>query len=213
MSIDATAVAASTISPEDEDRAGFYGLIANLLAGPPPPMLLDRLARAEAIEPAIDMPEGEALARTWDALRNAARDGDAAAIGDEWRALFTAPGKPQAVMHASWYLTGFMMEKPLATLRDELAVLGLARHEACSEPEDHLAALCDVMRALLIDVHRAPSERSRTQEQFFNRHLRPWVAACCTALQGADNACFYKAVGAFAGAFLALEMRVLEIES
>lgn len=213
MSIGEAAVAAGTISPEDEDRAGFYGLIANLLAGPPAAILLDRLARAAALEPARDMLEGEALARAWDALRDAARDVDAAAVGDEWRALFTAPGKPQAVMHASWYLTGFMMEKPLATLRDELVVLGLARDATCGEPEDHLAALCDVMRALLIDAHRAPAERSRAQEQFFNRHLRPWAAACCTALQNADDARFYKAVGAFAGAFLALEMRLLEIES
>ena len=203
----------AVISPEDEDRAGFYGLIANLLANPPRPALLDSLADAEALDPARDMPEGEALARAWNTLRDAARESDAGAIADEWRVLFTAPGKPAVVMHASWYLTGFMMEKPLAALRDEIAVLGLARHDDCGEPEDHLAALCDVMRALLTDVQRAPAERSRAQERFFNRHLRPWAITCCSALQNADGARFYKAVGAFAGAFLALEMRMLEIEA
>ena len=67
-------------------------------------------------------------------------------------------------MHGSWYLTGFLMEKPLAVLRDDLTALGLARRDSCGEPEDHLAALCDVMRALLIDVRRAPAERARAQE-------------------------------------------------
>ena len=204
---------AAMISAEDEDRAGFYGIIANLLASPPPRPLLESLANAAALEPARDMAEGEALARAWDALRDAARSGDAAAIADEWRTLFTAPGKPAVVMHGSWYLTGFMMEKPLATLRDELAVLGLTRNDDCGEPEDHLAALCDVMRALLIDAQRAPAERGRAQEQFFNRHLRPWAIACCSALQNADGARFYQTVGAFAGAFLALELRILEIEA
>ncbi|MCB1899387.1 TorD/DmsD family molecular chaperone [Cognatazoarcus halotolerans] len=204
---------AAPVSPEDEDRAGFYGLIANLLAQPPHPVLLASLAGAEPLEPEAGIAEAEALARAWKGLRAAARDGDSAAIADEWRALFTAPGKPQAVMHASWYLTGFMMEKPLAVLRDDLATLGLARRDSCGEPEDHLAALCDVMRALLIDVRRPPAERAAAQENFFNRHLRPWAAACCTALQNAEDARFYKSVGAFSGAFLALEMRMLEIEA
>lgn len=201
------------ISPEDEDRAGFYGLIANLLAQPPHPVLLASLAGAEPLEPEPGIPEAEALARAWNGLRAAARNGDSAAIANEWSALFTAPGKPQAVMHASWYLTGFMMEKPLALLRDDLAALGLARRDSCGEPEDHLAALCDVMRALLIDVRRPSAERAMAQEHFFRRHLRPWAAACCTALQNADDAAFYKSVGAFTGAFLALEMRMLEIEA
>ena len=204
---------ADPISAEDEDRAGFYGLIANLLAQPPHPVLLASLAGAEPLEPAPGMPEAEVLARAWSSLRAAARDGDSTAIADEWSRLFTAPGKPQAVMHGSWYLTGFLMEKPLAVLRDDLAALGLARRDSCGEPEDHLAALCDVMRALLIDVRRAPAQRARAQEDFFNRHLRPWAAACCNALQNAEDARFYKSVGAFTGAFLALERRMLEIEA
>ena len=200
------------LSAEDEARAGFYGLLANLLAAPPHLLLIASLGSAETLEADPGIPEAAQLSAAWNALRLAARSADAADVQAEWQALFTAPGRPAVVLHGSWYLTGFMMEKPLARLRDDLAALGLGRRDHCGESEDHLAALCDAMRALLVDVRRPGPARAAAQKQFFDRHIRPWSDACCAALEAAPEARFYKGVGRFARAFLALEAHALDIE-
>lgn len=200
------------LAPEDEARAGFYGLIANLLAAPPHPLLVGSLGGAEPLDADPEIPEAAQLARAWNGLRAVAREADPAGLHDEWQALFTGPGRPAVVLHGSWYLTGFLMEKPLAALRDDLAALGLARRDHCGESEDHLAALCDVMRALLVDVRRPARQRQAQQKEFFDRHLRPWADACCAALEAAPAADFYRAVGAFAAAFFAVEAHALDIE-
>ena len=51
--------------------------------------------------------------------------------------------------NGSWYLTGFLQEEPLAELRDDLAELGLGR-AGVTETEDHIAALAEVMRHLVL---------------------------------------------------------------
>lgn len=200
------------LAPEDEARAGFYGLLANLLAGPPHPLVVSGLGGAEPLEVDPQIAEAAELAQAWNALRGAAREVDPVDLFDEWQALFTGPGRPTVVLHGSWYLTGFLMERPLAQLRADLADLGLARRDDCGESEDHLAAVCDAMRALLVDAQRPAGERQARQKAFFDRHIRPWAGTCCAALEAAPAACFYRRVGRFAGAFLALEARALDIE-
>ncbi|MBT0959906.1 TorD/DmsD family molecular chaperone [Denitromonas iodatirespirans] len=197
------------IAPEDADRAGFYGVLSNLLATPPSGALLDALATAGplAVDPGV--PEGLALAAAWDGLRAAAGESDTAAVHAEWNALFCGTGRPPVLPYASYYETGFLMEKPLARVRDDLAALGLAREGDCGEPEDHLAALCDAMRALIGDgVHGID-----VQHQFFHRHLQRWIGRCCADLRGATDARFYRAVGDFAQAFFAVEARALSFEA
>jgi TorA maturation chaperone TorD len=201
------------LPPEDEARAGFYGLLANLLAEPPHPLLVASLGSAEPLEVDPEIAEAARLACAWNGLRAVAREADPVDLYDEWQALFTGPGRPAVVLHGSWYLTGFLMEQPLARLREDLAALGLARRGHCGESEDHLAALCDAMRALVVDVRRSERERQAAQRQFFNRHIRPWAGACCADLEAAPAAHFYHRVGQFAGAFLALEAHALDIEA
>lgn len=201
------------LTPEDEARAGFYGLIANLLAGPPHPLLIGELGGAEPLEADPEIPEAAHLARAWNGLRSVAREADPVDLYDEWQALFTGPGRPAVVLHGSWYLTGFLMEQPLARLREDLAALGLARRDHCGESEDHLAALCDAMRALLVDPSRPAQARQAAQKEFFDRHIRPWASTCCAALEAAPAAHFYRRVGQFTAAFLALEAHALDIEA
>jgi TorA maturation chaperone TorD len=203
---------AAPLAPEDEARAGFYGLLANLLAGPPHPLLVANVGGAEPLQADPAIAEAVALARAWSHLRAAAREADPVELFEEWQSLFAGTGRPVVVLHGSWYLTGFLMEKPLARLREDLAALGLARRDHCGESEDHLAALCDAMRALLVDVRRPVRERQTQQKEFFDRHIRPWAGECCAALEAAPGARFYRAVGAFAGAFLAVEGHALDIE-
>jgi TorA maturation chaperone TorD len=134
------------------------------------------------------------------------------ALKEEYEALFVGVGKPPVMLYASYYLSGFMMEKPLAALREDLARLGFARDPAVHEPEDHLAALCDVMRALILgDVADKPASLSE-QRAFFRAHLQPWVRQCCDATTKYVQANYYAKVAAFALAFFNIEIAAFEIE-
>ena len=108
--------------------------------------------------------------------------------------------------YASWYLTGFLMEKPLSALRDELAALGFERSENVREPEDHIAALCEVM-AMMIDegftIHQ--------QEIFFTGQLSNWLDRFFKDLSQAESAVFYRSVGRFGQAFSAFEKQYLSM--
>ncbi|MDH5592578.1 MAG: molecular chaperone TorD family protein, partial [Gammaproteobacteria bacterium] len=103
--------------------------------------------------------------------------------------------------YGSYYQTGFLMEEPLANLRTDLARLGLERQDDTAEPEDHVAAQCDVMRLILM----AEGTPVVTADEFFKRHLKPWVVRFFQDLSHADNAQFYRAVGQFGSVFLELE--------
>ncbi|WP_323001837.1 molecular chaperone TorD family protein [Denitromonas sp.] len=197
------------LSPEDADRAGFYGVLANLLAAPPSDALLDALAAAARLEADPAVPEGAALAAAWARLCEAAGQADGEAVRAEWNTLFCGTGRPPVLPYASFYETGFLMEKPLARVRDDLAALGLARETGCGEPEDHLAALCDAMRALISDGRHGIA----VQTPFFQRHLQRWIGRCCADMKAAADARFYRAVGDFAAAFFAVEARALSFET
>ena len=194
------------LAPEDADRAGFYALIAHLMAGAPADGTLAAIAGAPALVADPALPEAVTLAAGWQRLQRAATDSDAPGVAAEWAALFTGTGRPLLLPYASFHLTGFLMEKPLAALREDLAALGLARAAGCGEAEDHLAGVCDAMRVLV--------ERGdwATQRRFFARHLQPWAGECCRSLIDCAPAHFYRALAQFARAFFVLEARVLGYE-
>jgi TorA maturation chaperone TorD len=100
------------------------------------------------------------------------------------------------------------MEKPLGVLRQDLAVLGFERQEGVHEPEDHIAALCEVM-AMLASGDDAPFG---VQKRFYERHLAPWAQRFFADLESADAAVFYKAVGRLGNEFFKLEQRYFEME-
>ena len=191
------------VEPEDADRAGFYGLIAHLLGQAPSRDTLGAIGRSPALEADPQLPEAVALAEAWNALRRACHDTTEARVAAEWSELFTGTGRPAVLPYASYYLTGFLMEKPLAELRDTLATLGLAREAGNGEPEDHLAGVCEVMRRLI--------ERGdwSAQQAFHQRHMLPWVSRCCTEMSSLSSARFYAVLADFAHAFFELEARVL----
>jgi TorA maturation chaperone TorD len=194
------------MTPEDEHttmqlRANTYALLAALLAMPPAEALCDRLA-------AIDVPPGQqeaGIVGAWRLLKLAAERSSVAMLDDEYHALFIGVGCGELVPYASWYLTGFMMDKPLALLREDLRRLGFERPAEVSDPEDHVAALCEVMATVIVsdDIGEA-SER-----HFFNEHLAPWMGAFFDDLQEAGSAVFYRAVGRLGSEFIALEQRYL----
>jgi len=180
-----------------EERARVFALLARLLAVAPDAALLHRLA---TLEPPPSM-LGEPLA----ALAAAARATDAAAVEREYFSLFIGVGRGEVLPYASYYLTGFLHERPLAELRASLRALGIARAPAQTDPEDHIAFCCEVMAGLL------EGRFAGDPEDFFSRHLRPWAARCMADLEAAEGARFYRAVGRFGRTVFEIETAACEL--
>jgi TorA maturation chaperone TorD len=194
-----------TWSDEDRARAEHYALIARLFHAAPDAALLAALAQAGHMLGAAD----GALPRAWAALGAAAQAMPLQAVADEFDALFVAVGKPDVMCNGSWYLTGFLQEEPLAELRDDLAELGLGRRPGVTETEDHIAALAEVMRHLVLT---GPDEAGLARQQrFFSRHLAPWYAQFAGALATAPVADFYAKVGGVLAAFMDIEREAFDM--
>ena len=175
-------------------RARVYGLIAALLARSPDDALLVRLAGLRD--------DGTALGEALGALGAAAREARAEAVEREFHDLFIGLGRGELLPYASYYLTGFLHERPLAKLRGDLAGLGIARAEGIAEPEDHIATLCEVMAGLIEGSLGDGAEQDR---RIFERHLRPWAERFFADLEQAKAARFYRAVGRLGRVFMEIE--------
>ena len=213
---EATAVkfeAPRIISAEDQARADFYALLASLFYRAPDDRLLQSIVIAG--EPA-DGEKSEAsadLLKTWRALAEASNVVSHDALADEYQAVFVGVGRPPVMLYGSFYMAGFMMEKPLAELRTDLAKLGFARDLGVHESEDHLAALCDVMRAIILgDLSDTPASTA-VQKKFFIQHMQHWVVKCCAAIHDFEHSNYYRRVAAFAAAFFEIEIAAFAIDS
>ena len=196
------------LDPEDQARADFYALLARLFADAPDTGLLAAIANAEPLAPsrsAHDLDDVAAgLAEAWERLRAASAAMDADAAAEEFQALFVGVGRSEVSPYASHYL-GPQSGRPLAEIRTALAELGLARRPGSSEFEDHLAVHLETMRMLVAgDGERRPAELAQ-QRLFFERHIAPWVFACCTAISESPVANYYRCVAQFLRCFVALE--------
>lgn len=187
---------------EQRRRAGFYGLLAALLRDAPDEVVLGYAAQLETDEADQKSELGVALAMLALAARHTAKD----ALRDEHHALFIGLGRGELMPYGSWYQTGFLMEKPLGLLRADLAQLGFARADDVREPEDHIAALCEVMAMLIQEGF--PLDRQR---QFFDSHLGNWAGDFFSDLAEAPSAVFYRSVARLGSAFLSLEQRYLSL--
>jgi TorA maturation chaperone TorD len=196
-------------SIEDQARADFYALLARLFYAGPDDKLLQAIVIAP--EPASERADAP-LVESWRALAAAASAVTEEALVEEYQQLFIGVGRPDVMLFGSYYLAGFMNEKPLAQLRDDLAALGLARSEHATESEDHLAALCDVLRFLISGNSETRPAAIERQKAFFSKNMQPWVLQFCQAVMHSEKANFYKRAAAFAGAFFAIEIEAFEIE-
>jgi len=181
-------------------RAQEYALLAALLAGPPDAALLQRLAQLES--------DGTALGLAHKALAGAAAGNDAAAVAREYFDLFIGVGRGELLPYGSYYLTGFLHERPLARLRADLVDLDIERVEGRSEPEDHASILCEIMAGLVAGEFAASAERQR---HFFDRHLAPWMARFFADLEAAKTADFYRPVGAIGRLFIEIETQAFAL--
>lgn len=203
-----------TVSDEDQARADLYSLIAALLLRAPDVDLLNALAAAPPLQ-AIDCHDGHQigpLQDAWRALVRAAAHTNTATAAAEFTALFVSVGTPAVNPYGSHYLAGFLMEKPLAALRDDLRTLGLGRAGTQRELEDHLGVLCEVMRVLIAGAVFLAGRSLQTQRGFFLEHLAPWYGRCLDDIRKIEGTHFYRAVADFTQAFLEVEFQAFEID-
>jgi TorA maturation chaperone TorD len=186
--------AVDAVDPVDAARAHEYQLLATLLSAPPSKKLLSAIAGLEGDE----TPLGRAHA----ALAEAASNAVAAHVEREYFDLFIGVGRGEILPYASYYLTGFLHERPLARLRTDLTAFGIERAENNPEPEDNAATLCEIM-AGFADGRFAASEQQ--QQQFFQKHVAPWMGRMFADLEKADAANFYRLVASLGRLFLEIE--------
>lgn len=185
-----------------ELRASTYRLLGFLLSGPPPQDLLDQLSTQ--VQPGD---QGRAIERAWAQLRDAAREHPARQWEREYNVLFIGVGEGELMPYGSWYLAGRVMDKPLARLRGALKMLGMERHPDAGEPEDHAAAICEVMALLAEDAGMS----IEGQREFFHAHVQGWLPKFFQDLDQAKSANAYRSVAAVGAAFIELDGQYLSM--
>ncbi len=195
------------LAGEDWARADFYGLISQLFSGRVTDDFLARFREIDRNEMDVTSPLGFEFSE----LVRVVSTVDAKQINAEFDDNFIGVGKPDVMLYGSYYMAGFLNEKPLVALRDDLARFGLARDEGMVETEDHIAFLCEVMRYLILadDPPVAFSE----QQAFFQQHVASWYGRLSDAIESAPRTDFYKTVGRLARVFFDVETQSFDFES
>lgn len=191
------------IAEEERQRADLYVLLARLLIQPPDAAMLDLVGKLKGGEGAF----GDAI----NALAAAARAKTLAAIDDEYHALFVGLDEGELMPYASYYLKGRFYDVPLAELRADMAQRGIAWDEEAKEPEDHIAALCEMMAGLILGAFGDEPASIAEQRRFFEAHIAPWAGAFFNDLVAAEAAQFYRQVARIGCQFLALESQAFQL--
>lgn len=186
----------------DTARAQEYALLSALLARTPDAALLEKLAKLRG-DPS---PLGVAHA----ALADAASNTSVERVEREYFDLFIGLGRGELLPYGSYYLTGFLHERPLARLREDLQMLGIARTDREVEPEDHAAILCEVMAGLASRRFGAPDG---SDQQIFEKHMKPWIGRFFADLERAEASSFYRHVGALGRTFIEIEAEAFSLPS
>lgn len=189
-------------SGEDRLRADLYNYLGLVMSRPMDRMTLDQTAALTG--------DASPLGRAIDELARLARDAEPVAVRREFNALFIGLGRGELLPYASFYLTGFLNEKPLGALRRDFGALGLARAEGVFEPEDGIASLMEVMGALIVGRFGTPLALSR-QRDFWGRHVAPWAGHFFDDLSKAKSAGIYAAVGRVGREFMSIEREAFRL--
>jgi TorA maturation chaperone TorD/DNA-binding transcriptional regulator YdaS (Cro superfamily) len=178
----------------DQLRAAEYGLLS---------LLLGRAADADTLlRVAALKGDGSDLGMAHIELAAAAAAANDRAVSKEFFGLFIGLGRGDLLPYASYYMTGFLHERPLARVRDDMDALGIERAGSSREPEDHIATLLEVMAGLSRGDFEADFAE---QARFFERHLKPWASRMFADLEMSPSANFYRAVGRVGRVFIELE--------
>ncbi len=191
------AVPEAGIAEEEQLRAQTWRLLGRLLRAPPDAATLSALADLSG--------DDSALGRRYADLAKLARAVGPNEAAEEYAALFVGLTHGELIPYASYYLTGFLHEKPLARLRADMGRLCIASAPGVSEPEDHIAALCAMMAGLIEgEFGTVPLAE---QEAFFASHIALWAARFFADLEAAPCAALYRPIGAIGRLFVEIEVQ------
>lgn len=186
----------NNVAEEDLLRAQLYQMLSHFLGNPPSEKDLESLAAMNG----DDTPLGEAIA----SLAKIAGKTDVVLVAQEYQELFIGVGRGELLPFGSYYLTGFLHEKPLAALRKDMERLGIARRESVKIPEDHVAAIFEMMSGI-IDGKYGTAYDLDEQREFFNKHVGSWAKHFMSDLEGAKASILYAAIGTIGRLFLEIE--------
>ena len=190
------AAAVAEVQEEDRLRADLYNYLGLMLAGPPDQLLLDQSAALSGDETGL----GQAI----NGLARVAKISKPKAVQTEYNALFIGLGRGELLPFASYYLTGFLNERPLANLRATMADFGMTRADGVFEPEDNIASLMEMMAGMIVGRFGRVASVAE-QQTFFNLHIGTWATHYFNDLQGAKSSILYASVGAVGLAFMEIE--------
>jgi len=191
-----TAENLNIINNEDQLRADMYSFLANLLRAEPSAELVNQLTKLESDESPIG--------RSIKTLSKLASSLDLPTIRDEYVRIFIGVGRGEILPFASYYLTGFLKDKPLAKLRNDMKEIGIQLAENVKEPEDHIASLFDIMSGLILGKFSKKFSIGE-QKDFFNKHLAPWVDLLMRDIESSRIAVFYSPIGTIGREFMEIE--------
>ncbi len=193
---EATASYHPDVSEEDALRAQLYDLLSVLLRKPPSGDFLQKVSALGG--------DDSDLGKGINALARLAQASSPEKIDSEFHRLFIGLGRGELLPFASYYITGFLNEKPLAKLRGDMAELGMVRDASAYEPEDNIGSLCEMMAGMITGRFGEPVTLMR-QKDFFFTHLAPWAEHFFSDLEGAQASVFYAPVGTIGAAFMQIE--------
>jgi TorA maturation chaperone TorD len=193
----------TSVSDEDALRADMYDFLASLLRKEPSDDLIANIAQLSG----DDTPIGRASA----VLAHLANTMDNGLIRNEYVEMFIGVGRGEILPFASYYLTGFLNDKPLANLRAEMMEIGIVRVDGVKEPEDHIASLFDMMSGL-IQGQFGKTFSIAEQAKFFNKHIAPWAGLLMSDIEAAKTVVFYAPVGTIGKTFLEIESAAFSMD-
>ena len=195
--------------PEELARADLYGLIARLFHQAPDQELLNQIS-ASIPDGQESQADDAPLSLFWNSLVELAKNNPAKAWQDEFDLNFISVGRPNIILNGSFYMAGHLNEKPLVDIRRALETFGLEPAEEITETEDHISALCEVMRYLIAGDDVEISNLTN-QRVFFNAHIRPWYDELCDAIEAIPEMYLYHSVAVLAREFLAIESQSFDM--
>lgn len=190
------------IEPEDRARSELYDFLGLVLAAPADATLLGQIAGLSGDE----TPLGTKLST----LGRIAGVTSPETAEREFNALFIGLGRGELLPYASYYLTGFLNEKPLANLRQAMADRGIERAEDKREPEDNIASLMEMMGGMILGRYGKVTSVAE-QKSFFKAHIEPWAIHFFTDLEATKSSVFYGAVGSLGRQFMEIEAQGFEM--
>lgn len=184
------------VAPEDRLRADLYNFVGLMLSGPPDQLLLDQCA-------ALTGDESE-LGKAISGLSRVAKASNPRKVESEFNALFIGLGRGELLPYASYYLTGFLNEKPLASLRTDMAARTMTRAPNVYEPEDNIASLMEMMAGMIVGRFGAAASLE-DQKVFFNKHIASWAGHFFSDLEAAKNSILYASLGSVGRELIEIE--------